>query len=346
MKVFITSFFFLLLSYRFFDLTTCESPGPGYFKMAGKTLKVSEIGVKDEYTGHCFKSIKFYIKEETHHFQIDIKAETKINLSCLEFIAFSSGRTTEWKFMFLSGSYHLKFEKKLMSEYEVNFIKKNGLRLFKLCSPSNNWLESLWMTLKMFMGGFGSNPYIPIFGSKIPEYQLNANIDMIKSYTGFEWKKRKNAKTIEFPEENVKNGDFFAITRFDGLDNIIHLGAGSRVGHSVVAIWRDKKLFICESQDANYFPGQDIRCTPFKEWFIDAINADFNVIHLPLNEKKRKEFDAEKAWKFIDKMKGVPYGFHNFLFGYIDTPDKNLPSFTDLYFLNFALSLADSIIPE
>lgn len=37
------------------------------------------------------------------------------------------------------------------------------------------------------------------------------------------------------------------IARFDGIDNIIHLGSGSKMGHSTIALWRDDKLYICES---------------------------------------------------------------------------------------------------
>ena len=28
------------------------------------------------------------------------------------------------------------------------------------------------------------------------------------------------------------------ITRFDGVDNIIHLGSGSKPGHSTIALWK------------------------------------------------------------------------------------------------------------
>lgn len=28
------------------------------------------------------------------------------------------------------------------------------------------------------------------------------------------------------------------ITRFDGIDNIIHFGSGSKLGHSTIALWK------------------------------------------------------------------------------------------------------------
>lgn len=35
--------------------------------------------------------------------------------------------------------------------------------------------------------------------------------------------------------------------------------------------------------------------------------------------------------KFFKEMEGFPYGYHNFLFGWIDTPDKNYPPLLDSY---------------
>jgi len=45
----------------------------------------------------------------------------------------------------------------------------------------------------------------------------------------------------------IKSGDFFAVTRFDGLDQIIEWGAGTHAGHSVVALWIEGELYITES---------------------------------------------------------------------------------------------------
>jgi hypothetical protein len=46
---------------------------------------------------------------------------------------------------------------------------------------------------------------------------------------------------------------------------------------------------------------------------------------LPLKEEVRVKFDVEAAIKWFLTMEDHPYGFHNFLFGWIDTPDSSLP---------------------
>ena len=48
------------------------------------------------------------------------------------------------------------------------------------------------MTVGMFLGGFGKNPHIPIFGSKPAFYMEYLNSLFIKRATIFEMKKRKN----------------------------------------------------------------------------------------------------------------------------------------------------------
>lgn len=39
----------------------------------------------------------------------------------------------------------------------------------------------------------------------------------------------------------------------------------------------------------------------------------------------------------------MPYGYHNFLFGWIDTPDQNFPYAADINFLTVILSITEHI---
>lgn len=57
----------------------------------------------------------------------------------------------------------------------------------------------------------------------------------------------------------INSGDFLAITRLDGLDQIIGYGTGGIAGHSTLALWfpeedGTKELYVIESQDAWYWP--------------------------------------------------------------------------------------------
>ena len=56
-----------------------------------------------------------------------------------------------------------------------------------------------------------------------------------------------------------------------------------------------------------------------------AENCDFHVVHMPLSEEYRKKFNETAAQEFFFKTEGLPYGYHNFLYAWIDTPEDNYP---------------------
>jgi len=47
----------------------------------------------------------------------------------------------------------------------------------------------------------------------------------------------------------------------------------------------------------------------------------------------RKKLNVEKAAEFFKKVEGMPYGYHNFIFGWLDDPANNLPPIVTLDFL-------------
>jgi len=49
------------------------------------------------------------------------------------------------------------------------------------------------------------------------------------------------------------------------------------------------------------------------------------VLHLPRGACFAKKFDIDAAMKFYYSAEGLPYGFHNLLNGWIDTPEDNFP---------------------
>mmetsp|Transcript_29287 Transcript_29287/g.26764 ORF Transcript_29287/g.26764 Transcript_29287/m.26764 type:complete len:201 (+) Transcript_29287:473-1075(+) len=153
------------------------------------------------------------------------------------------------------GIHNIKFENLTPEEMEI--IRTSGFLVFKTCDKVINVLPDLFKTLYLFLGGIGLDPNIPFFGSKPTEFEMEQNVKFIHDATGYQWQKRpeKSRKVVyDLDPKLVQSGDFFAITRFDGLDQIIEYGAGSHAGHSVMAIWVDDMLHIVESQAAWYWP--------------------------------------------------------------------------------------------
>lgn len=50
-----------------------------------------------------------------------------------------------------------------------------------------------------------------------------------------------------------------------------------------------------------------------------ARDADYHVSHLSLTEKARAKFNETAAKEFFYRTEGLPYGFHNFLYGWVDS---------------------------
>jgi len=117
-----------------------------------------------------------------------------------------------------------------------------------------------------------------------------------------------------------------AIIRLDGLDPMLAWGMGSHTGHTAITMWINNELFVLESTtNSAYWPTNGIQRTPFAKWIDQAEKASYNVLHLPLNPAIAKKFDADAAMKFFATVEGLPYGFHNILNGWIDTPEDNFP---------------------
>jgi hypothetical protein len=43
------------------------------------------------------------------------------------------------------------------------------------------------------------------------------------------------------------------------------------------------------------------------------------------SERGQAVFNESAAAAFVQSVVGMPYGFHNFIYGFIDTPEQNFP---------------------
>jgi len=182
----------------------------------------------------------------------------------------------------------------------------------------------------------------PLFDPKVPAYMEKANVDFMNWAVNYTLVERETQE-VEIPEDMIQSGDYFAVMRLDGLDPMIMYGTGSHSGHSVVALRMDGELYITESQDAWYWPTHRIQRTPYKKWLEHAKACDFHVTWMPLSEDNRKKFDEKKAIEWFYKVEGLPYGYHNFLYGWIDTPEQNWPMILPKDLVPVAFSIIEKI---
>jgi len=66
---------------------------------------------------------------------------------------------------------------------------------------------------------------------------------------------------------------------------------------------------------------------------------------LPLNDAAKARFNETAAQEFFFDTQGLPYGYHNFLFGWIDTPTQNWPPILPNQLIPIVFSLLEKIMP-
>ena len=67
---------------------------------------------------------------------------------------------------------------------------------------------------------------------------------------------------------------------------------------------------------------------------------------MPLSPEARAKFNETAAREFFNKTEGLPYGYHNFLFGWIDTPADNLPPLLPPGLVPVVFSVLESFTPS
>jgi len=131
------------------------------------------------------------------------------------------------------------------------------------------------------------------------------------------------------------------------LDPMLAWAMGAHTGHTTITLRVNGQLYVTESTSSTpYWPYQDgIQMTPWKQWLQQANKAGFNVAYLPLSAKYQKLFDEQKAYQWFKTVQGLPYGFHNMMFPWIDTPQDNYPPPLSAEFFMVLMQLVEDIIP-
>lgn len=317
-----------------------------YYFLPLLKAKLHLEGEGTQFENGCFKKNIFKIEKISKSETIlVIEASEPKSFFCQDSYIISLSNFHKVQINYSYGEHRITL--KNLTDNDILDLQINGVRLFAFCQGFLSTAHSLLMTLQLYLGGFGDDPNskLPFMRPKVPEYMEKANVEFLSRYVNNKLNKREQygKAILNFDISEIKTGDFVAIYRLDGLDPMIMLGTGTRIGHSAVACWIDNELYVLESQDGWYWPKHGIQRNKWSVWVEWAHNADFNVAILPLKEEFRSKLDVEKAVKWFESIEGTPYGYRNFLFSWIDTPNKNLPVIVDHETLILIFSILEKI---
>jgi len=86
--------------------------------------------------------------------------------------------------------------------------------------------------------------------------------------------------------------------------------------------------------------------TIWADWIKQAEEVDFAVSWLPLSPEIAEKFDEKAAQDFFFMTEGLPYGYHNFLYGWVDTPADNWPPLMPNEAVPIVFSIMERIAPK
>lgn len=212
---------------------------------------IKEKTQKITYEGLCFKELIFSIDfnenvKEADTISVTVEAKEKKSMLCKEWMFMTLTEKHHVEYFFMEGLH--KFEFKNLNLDDMMDFQAGGMRLYLFCHGVTETFTSVFNTLRLFIGGLGSdpNPWIPLFSSHVPDYMDRANKEFLKDAVGWDMEEREIQEVV-VDESFINSGDFFVATRMDGLDQIIMWGTGTRSGHSVGCLRIDGELFIVES---------------------------------------------------------------------------------------------------
>jgi hypothetical protein len=327
-------------------LMSCDNDEKSdFFKMApifSGTLTLENPTLS--YSAKCFKDTTVTLNVVNKNtIEVIHKLKAGKSLLCTDSYFYSTLTNFHVEVFARHGTHKVTF--KLTDEqYEV--FEAVGISLFRVCDKSIHFVPDLFKSLWLFIGGLGLNPNIPFFGSKPTPFMEKQNVKFLGEAMNYTWQVRPKDVVVELDESLINSGDFLAIIRFDGLDPIIGYGSGSHVGHCTMAIRIDGELYVAESQSGWYWPRTGIQLNPYKQWVKWARNAGFHVTWLPLKPEIQAKWDNDAAVKFFRTIEGVPYGYHNFLWGWLDTAAHSYPPLLSPELLAPVMSIIEKLVPS
>jgi len=315
-----------LVSIQSPDISSVKLP---YFRFIPEYIMSLDVNSSESFSSRCFKENYINVINNNSSFSVSIRSKNPSNLFCQDFYMIGNYNgmaiDTVWK--------------KGLIKVDIPYSNGN-LYLFRFKGTPPEMLYSLLETAKLFQ------PYITKDG-KISDSVRNSNLELLHKMANMSMPESTQKGIYIINPNKVRSGDLLAIMRLDGLLPMEGFGMGSGTGHVAVALWIGKELYVVESTDkTNYWPVRGIQKTKWWDWMKMAHDAEYIVEYLPLNDGKRNQFDNDAAIRWFESVEGLPYGYNNYLFCWVDTTNDNYPPPLSSEFMEVGMSYIGKHLPS
>ena len=310
------------------------SPLPGeYYGFVPPFVGVSPLTL----SSRCNRSITFSNTTMSDGVSVTIHASSGGPLLCEDMFLVGDMSDMALVSLFGAGSKTVTLSNKDAPMGAQQWLDLNGVRIFAFRSGLVDVIGDIVKTISLFVPSETEGP-------KLSPAAANLTNNFLASYAGFSFEHRSGGLT-DIDPDSIPSGSILAVLRMDGLAGLEMWATGARTDHIVMAFrWSNGTLMIVESTDTTaYWTRPNIQMHTWEEWLPLAQAADFNVAILPLAPAMESRFNSSAAEAFIEATVGGPYGYHNFLWGFVDTPSDNWPYPVTWEFLEFAFSWVERL---
>ncbi|KAJ3674879.1 hypothetical protein LUZ60_005495 [Juncus effusus] len=297
-----------------------------------------------EWKGACFYEnqawLEFHNESESEFGggTLHIKVSKAHSWTCMDLYVFATPYQVTWDYYFVSREHTLDI-KQWVNRKEYEFVKHNGVSIFLMQSGMLGTIKAMWDVFPLFSNtGWGES----------------SNLAFLKKHMGAEFTQRPEPwVSNEIDIDDIHSGDFLVISkikgRWGGFETLEKWVTGAYAGHTAVCLKDDDgALWIAESGHENEEGEDVIAVLPWDEWWLAEQNEDDSDPHialLQLNPQMRAKFNATAAWAYAKNMSGIPYGYHNMIFSWIDTISDNYPPPLDAHVVASVMTMWSHIQP-
>lgn len=302
----------------------CGPKSPQPFKFLGFTVASlnSENPESEQWDNYCFKENKATFRWlDSKTAQVTITTNGRRTDSCSDTYALTDIFNHDVKVIDTNGEHVITY--KFSDDDEITFVKLRGLKLLRLCDSHVNLLPDMLMTLGLFI----SDPILGEFGAKVPkslnDFVYKQHYRWLHKWQGQKLMQRDVRVEVDASmiKQIAKDGDIMCLFLGTGLSSLVMWGTGGRCSHIAMVIWGkgddEGELFVLQSNE------NGISKSKIEEFWEEEKKR--SIVLLPMSPAWRKKFDTEKAMSWFDSLGWQKYGYANFLFSAIDTPEDNYP---------------------
>lgn len=306
---------------------------------------VSSTNNISEWKGACFYDnqawMEFHNKTGSQYGggTLHIKVSKAHSWTCMDIYVFATPYRVTWDYYFLSREHTMDF-KEWEGKAEYEYVKEHGVSIFLMQAGMLGTLEALWEVFPLFTNtGWGEK----------------SNLAFLRKHMGASFEERPQPSWItNITADEIHSGDFLALSkirgRWGGFETLEKWVSGSYAGHTAMCL-RDSegKLWVAESGHENEEGEDVIALLPWEEWWEFELAKDDSNPHialLPLHPDLRAKFNETAALEYAKSLDGQIYGFHNMIFSWIDTINKNYPPPLDANLVASVMTIWNHMQPE